>query len=87
MSKTTVSYGRTISANYQAKRADFGFETVATDGSAVARAYRLCKAVVDNQLGEKTGLKLSEANALATEFFNVGWNELATGTKPGDSAV
>lgn len=89
--RVVVQYGETVSKNYQSKREDFGFEVEATMGSegarTIKRAKDLCRAVVKSALGMKIGMRRKELDELAEEFFDVAWDELASGTKSADEVL
>lgn len=89
--RVVAQYGETVSKNYQSKREDFGFEFEVEMGSegarAIKRAKDLCRAVVKSALGLKIGMRRKELDDLADEFFNVTWDELASGTKSADEVL
>lgn len=70
--KIYVSYGRTVSANYQSKKYEFGFFAE----EAPAKAFQLCEAVVNEKLGQKTDLTRAQADALARKFFRIDFDTL-----------
>lgn len=87
-----VSYGETVSKNYQSKREDFGFDVEVIEGGSsgaetIRAARDLCRAVVRSALGVKIGVRRSELDALAKRFFDVQWDELATGTRKEDEVL
>ena len=89
--RAIVQYGETVSKNYQSKREDFGFEVDVAMGSEGARTLKrakdLCRAVVKSALGIKIGMRRKELDDLAEEFFDVAWDELASGTKSADEVL
>lgn len=89
--KVSVNYGETVCKNYQSKREDFGFEVQVPMGSegarTIKRAKDLCRAVVKSALGVKIGARRKELDGLAEEFFDVSWDELATGIAPADEVL
>lgn len=89
--KFNVSYGRTMSRNYQGQRADFGMDVVVEDGEimsgVVADARQFCQIMVNDQLGLKIGLKRSEANRLSRRFMGCSWDEARTGVAKEDEEL
>jgi len=74
--KVFVSYGRTVSANYQSKKYEFGFEFLAKTAKDVVEATTLCEWVVNYKLTGKAGGMRKRADVLAKKFFNCTFDEL-----------
>lgn len=78
--KVRVGWSERASANYQSKGSNFEIELVSTetklvDGAQVARAQRLCKAMVAAQLGRKIGMRRADIDALSIEFLGSKWEQ------------
>lgn len=89
--RVQVSYGETVSKNYQSKREDFGFDFEVQggpeSGNTIRRAKDLCQAMVKSALGVKLGKSRRELDGLAQEFFSTSWHELSTGHQQQDELL
>lgn len=75
----TIGAGKTISRNYQSKRAEFAIDVEGGNAADLRDATVFVKIYTLQMLKEKIGITRAEADRLAKKFYGVSWRVLIKG--------
>ncbi len=83
----TIGCKRTVSKSYQSKGTEFAMDIFDADPSDIADGHKFAKAIVDSNLGVKTGFTRKELNRLSKKFTGVLWSALSKGTTDDEEVL